>query len=92
MQARPVPSNTPLRAMGRQVIASAEVVDGLRHLMHPQPPGRCLTRTMASKAQNTAPSAAKVAPPTTGYAPLHTTAPVTHSATPAASKNSRHGR
>ena len=33
-----------------------------------------------------------LAPPSTGYAPLHTSTPVTHSTPPAASPNSLHWR
>lgn len=90
--ATPAPSSIAPRAIARQVGASAAVSVAARHLIHPQPPGTCLTSTYASRAQNTAPRAARLAPPSAGYAPLHTTAPVTPSVPPAASPNSLHCR
>ncbi len=64
--ARPAPSSIPARATGRQVSASAEDAVTVRHLIHPQSPGTCLTSTYISKAQNAAPRVAKLAPPSTG--------------------------
>ena len=90
--ATPALSSIALRAMARQAGASAAVSAAARHLIHPQPPGTCLTSTYASRAQNTAPRAARLAPPSTGYAPLHTTAPTTHSMPPAVSPSSLHCR
>src|SRR5215470_15152132 len=41
--ATPTPSRIPLRATARQVVASASDPVAVRHLIHPQPPGTCLT-------------------------------------------------
>ena len=90
--ATPTPSSNPLRAIARHVGASAAVSVAVRHLIHPQPPGTRLTRTYASRAQNTAPRAVRLAPLRTGCTPLHTTAPTTHSMPPVVSPNSRHCR
>jgi hypothetical protein len=45
MYAIPAPSSIPLRAIARQVTASAAVSGAVRHLIQPQPPGICLTST-----------------------------------------------
>jgi len=90
--ATPTPSIIPPRAMARQVGTSAAVSAAERHLIHPQPPGTCLTSTYASRVQNTPPRAARLAPPSSGYSPLHTAAPTTHSVPAAARINSLHRR
>ena len=92
MYATPTPNIIPLRASARQVSASAPVSVAARHLMHPQVPGTCANTTYPSTAQNTAPRAARLTPPSTGYAPLHTSAPATHSTPPAVRPNSLHCR
>src|SRR5262249_36424102 len=88
--ATPTPNIIPLRAIARQVSASAPVSVAARHLMHPQLPGTCANTTYASTAQNTAPRVIRLAPPSTGYAPLHSSAPTRHSMAPAARPNSLH--
>ena len=55
-------------------------------------PASRFTRAYPSRTQNAAPSAAMAAPPSAGYTPAHTTAPITHSRAPMAGSARRHRR
>src|SRR5208283_592816 len=88
----PAPSSIPLRTIGRQVAGSGAVSGAGRHLIHPQSPGIRLTRTYPSKTQNTAPNAARPAPPSIGDAPLHTSTPTASSGAPTVSSARLHRR
>ncbi len=83
-RAAPAANSRAPRATERQVAESAAVSPVAPHRIQPQPPGTRLTSTYPSRAQNTAPSAAMLAPATAGYAPLQTSTPAAHSTPPAA--------
>ena len=80
----PAANSRAPRATERQVTESAAVSAVAPHRIQLQPPGTRLTSTYPSRAQNTAPRTAMLAPPTAGYAPRQTSTPAAHSTPPAA--------